>query len=857
MSSLVINVDLLGRTESIEIGYDDKVYDKICTKFHLSKDSVDCLFLGSLLEREELLCDTNITADDNLIEITPSRKFQLYTKTSKIINLIVGDDKYSSDELFKALINKKFESDEYPILIELMNILKDFCEDESPSRYEDFDEDESSDEDSNGEESLDECEGYNPMHELLRHFIRKNNCQLVDLIAKHVDINSEYDLYTPLSWSIYSESFEVFIQLLDMGADIDGGSSPSPIAYASRLGYRNFVGELIKREAKDIESAIHEAAKENHVEIFTLLSDQVNDFDYQSLLFSVRKIDMVRKLLEKGVDIDAKDRDEKTLLVIAAEECFGTFSQELISVGAKIPDNLLQIATQNGCKGLVSLLLEKGATVDDQTMMIAANHGKHELIDMFLEKGGNIRAKDASGRGIISYFVEGGRKRAIEYIKKGADINVKIEGNGSLFLFAMDFNDEYLLNRLLKNGVGINSKCQGDDPPLIVATKNRQLSIIKKLVSAGANVNLPGSGGDTALVHAVKNRHYGVVEILLNAGANPNIHGKESPLLIAIAKKERTMIESLLERGAKVDAECCLKLIDMRFEISHVSEDCVNARDKNGWTLLMLAIRNHMIPLSEQLLEMGADISAVDKDGNSALLHTFKNCYDNQEIRDKLLEAGADVDVVNKNKESPISISIKTGRAQSYHRLISFGAKVDPDKYLFDAVDLRSTDIAEDLLKRGANVRRSENGKTPLMLALDNDNEHMAKMILKFDPDVDFMNKKGRNALICAMENEEIGEEIVLEIIDRSQKSFILTTIRKSWKILEKLILRGFAPIDRTIDGETLLMKAVKDGNVILIKKLLEMKADVGVINDYGASATTYAFANGDREIFDLLMKRM
>lgn len=861
MSSFIVNINLLGRIESIEIGYDEKVYDKVCAKFHLTKDSVDCLFSGSLLERETLLCDTNVTADDNLIEVVPSRKFQLYMKTSKIVNLRVGDDEYSSNELFKALINKEFQLDEYSVLIELMNILKDFCEDDMLNEYgSEEDEDESAggeDESSGGDGGGDGGNYYDPMHELLQRFINKNNYQLVDIVARYVDINLEYDRYTPLSYSIYQESFEVFVQLLDMGADINGGSSPSPIAYASRLGYRKFVEELINKGAKDIDSAIREAAKESRVEIFSLLFDRFDDFDYQSLLFSVRTIDMVKKLSEKDVDIDAKNSDKKTLLDIVVEEHEDTFAAELISIGANVPDNLLQLATRSNCNGVVSLLLEKGATVDDQTMMIAANDGNCIIIDMFLEKDGNIRAKDASGRGVISYLVENDWKLAIKYIEKGADVNVKNKGESSPLHLSIIYNCESLFNSLIKNGADINYRRHDDDTPLIVAVRNNRDVMVKKLIKVGANVNISNDEGETALCYAIRRKYYDIASLLLYVGADPNIHGKESPLLINIKNRKEDMTEALLKNGAKVDAKCLFKMIDTGFDFSHVTEDCVNARNKNDSTLLMLAIWRHMIPLAEQLLKMGADINSVDKDGNSALLYTFGNFYDNQEIRDKLLEAGADVNVVNKKDESPISISIKTGRIQLYHKLISLGAKIDPDKYLFDALDLLYPDIAEDLLKRGANVRRSKNKKTPLMFALDNGDECMTKMILNFDPDVDFMNNEGRNALLCAMENEEIGEDIVLEIIDRSERSHIVTTEVTNWKVLEKLIFRRFTPIDRMIDGETLLMKAVKNGNVVLIEKLLEMGANVDIVNDYGASAMTYAFVNGDREIFEMLTRKL
>ncbi len=46
----------------------------------------------------------------------------------------------------------------------------------------------------------------------------------------------------------------------------------------------------------------------------------------------------------------------------------------------------------------------------------------------------------------------------------------------------------------------------------------------------------------------------------------------------------------------------------------------VNARDKHGWTVLMIATANGQTDAVKVLIKAGADVNAVDKDGVTALM---------------------------------------------------------------------------------------------------------------------------------------------------------------------------------------------------------------------------------------------
>ena len=69
----------------------------------------------------------------------------------------------------------------------------------------------------------------------------------------------------------------------------------------------------------------------------------------------------------------------------------------------------------------------------------------------------------------------------------------------------------------------------------------------------------------------------------------------------------------------------------------------LEARDKNGWTALMVAAANNPNPeVITTLFRAGAKVNARGNDGDTALMHAA-NINQNPEVITTLLQAGADV----------------------------------------------------------------------------------------------------------------------------------------------------------------------------------------------------------------------
>ena len=153
-------------------------------------------------------------------------------------------------------------------------------------------------------------------------------------------------------------------------------------------------------------------------------------------------------------------------------------------------------------------------------------------------------------------------------------------------------------------------------------------------------------------------------------------------------------------RGTNVSMELRAFLAEHGF-----APNDINAHDKDLATPLMLAARLAPPALVKELLRAGADIHAVNADGNQALwLACVGEISENIQL---LIDAGIDIQHVNVNAATPLMFAASSGRAKAVALLLAAGA--DP---LFEtdlgltALDMASSVECLDLMR--AAIRRKK-----------------------------------------------------------------------------------------------------------------------------------------------------
>jgi hypothetical protein len=170
--------------------------------------------------------------------------------------------------------------------------------------------------------------------------------------------------------------------------------------------------------------------------------------------------------------------------------------QRLLEIPDKMGNLPLQLAIIKNNQEMVELLIQLGADVNAKndnsktSLMLAAFYGNLNIVMILRQNNASYEIKDRSGMVAIHYAVDGGDPTTLEWmISDGADVNAKDDVNHwTPLLRAASVNSTADIARIL---IRYNAKVDVMDKqmknPLMIATVNGNLPFVQVLVESGAN----------------------------------------------------------------------------------------------------------------------------------------------------------------------------------------------------------------------------------------------------------------------------------------------------------------------------------------------------------------------------------
>ncbi|WP_306536757.1 ankyrin repeat domain-containing protein [Geobacter sp.] len=390
--------------------------------------------------------------------------------------------------------------------------------------------------------------------------------------------------------------------------------------------------------------------------------------------------------------------------------------------------------------------------------------------------------------------------------------------------------------------------------PLMLAAESGCLEAVRLLVENGANIDAGKEEHErTPLLHAAEQGHAEVVAYLLDKGADVKARTNkgDTPLILAMREaffpkgpegKPGETLEALLKHGAEV-----------------------NVAGEFGRTPLMWAVRHVDARLVWPLLRKGADPSARDKDGDTAITMAQELKLD---YLTQLLKDPQRPDLAILGPRTPLSDAVKGGKAADVAAVLDKGADVDGrfgngSTALMQAASMGRADLVDLLLKRGARIN-AKNGSdfTPLMFAASTGHGEAVKALLDKGADVGALSL-GRSALVFAVMNKHL--EIARLLLDKGANPDItiddtplVTMAIKDGQpeIAGLLIAKGAAVNAVDEEGKTPLMHACEQGDMATVKALLAKGADVNIPAKDDEAALTIAIAGKHDGIIGLLLEK-
>ncbi len=210
---------------------------------------------------------------------------------------------------------------------------------------------------------------------------------------------------------------------------------------------------------------------------------------------------------------------------------FAMLASLTASAEGGVLESQLREAAERGNAAQVKTLLDQGANIEardkqGRTPLLLATHGNRiEAAAVLIEAGADVNAKDSIDDSPYLYAGARGLNQILQLtLSHGADLKSTNRYGGTALIPAAERGHVETVRTLIEAGVDVNHINRLHWTALMEAIVlsdggARHVEIVALLVKAGADVNIADKDGVTPLAHARQRGYTAIEKILLAAGA--------------------------------------------------------------------------------------------------------------------------------------------------------------------------------------------------------------------------------------------------------------------------------------------------------------------------------------------------
>jgi ankyrin repeat protein len=403
----------------------------------------------------------------------------------------------------------------------------------------------------------------------------------------------------------------------------------------------------------------------------------------------------LRTLVAQHADVNAAQVDGMTALHWAAFRDDIEAAKLLVAAGANVKAanrygvTPLSLACTNGDGTIVELLLKAGADPNttlpggETVLMTAARTGRVEAVKSLIAHDALVNTREPrSGQTALMWAAAEGNVDAIEaLLKAGANLHERLDSGYTPFLFAVREGRLPAVRAMVAAGADVNE----------IVEPHKATSPSRPASGAGWP-----KAGMSALVLATANAHFELAAWLLDHGADPNAAGAGYTALHTIASLRRPglgdndpapqgsgnmtsleYVKKLVEKGADVNAKMTK---NVKFGLAGINQV--------GSTPFFQAARTADAELMRLLAKLGADPKLNNADDSTPLMVAAglgtRSPGEDAGTEDEVIEAlqaaldlGLDINAVDKNGETAMHGAAYKNSPKAVEFLAAHGAKME------------------------------------------------------------------------------------------------------------------------------------------------------------------------------------
>ncbi len=666
-------------------------------------------------------------------------------------------------------------------------------------------------------------DGITPLHYAARQGYTGLTAFLLD---RGADVNAKTAAgSTPLHEAAMSGSLSCMEMLIEAGADVNAqdatGNSILHIAVPA------------ESHARTVEILLAGGANPN-------LRDEYGDSPLHIIISLGRDPAILQALLSGGADASIRSIDGKTPLYLAVEDGKTAYITPLLASGSDIfaADNTgvtpFAMALSRPHELLPLLITETSILQSDgagNTMLhIAESSGAGtETLSAILDKGAVVDARNKGGDTALNIAVrQNDEAGGALLLERKADI-FAVNAKGESPLYSAFFPADGRIRRWMLTAQTLDARDGLGNTALHYAPQWKIDVQIPLMVRLGADIEARNATGETPLFSAVKYNAPGTIKALADAGASIDQRDRVGNTALHAAVRWNTVSagETLIRQGCNV-----------------------NARALNGKTALHDAVRLGNTDMELLLTRNGADINARDAEGNTPLMEAVAGGF--SAPAERLAALSADAGVRNIAGDTPLHLAVKMNRADLAATILKLGASIHSRNAIgqtpFRIALVTSPSLVSLLLSDRRVLRADDDGLSPLHIAvIDHAPLPMIQAIVAGGARLDAVDSNGRTPLRLAVDQEdwqavkllaESGSDVFAEGGDG--KSPAAAALAKGSDAVDALF-SGATISARDRAGNTILHIAAQYGTIDEVNALLALGADKTARNISGETAAQTA----------------